>query len=152
MSFIFMFLRFGLIMLLLAAMFGCDGLEKKQGLGKYGMMDPNLPEFAAVEFFDHIFHDDNLSAALKLCSPSLKRLVASYHTNRNVQRHVLNLRFDKVTITPHTGSAGRNEFSKEAKVIIFFEGELNGNILKDMRIVDLVRSGDQWKVDQVSLK
>lgn len=139
-------------MLLLVAVVGCDGIEKKPGLGKYGMMDPNLPEFAAVAFFDHIYHDADLTGALKLSSPELKRLIASYHTNRNVQRHVLNLRFDKVTITPHTGSAGRNEFSKESKVIIFFEGELNGNVLKDMRIVDLIRIGNEWKVDQVSLK
>jgi hypothetical protein len=147
-----MILRFSLVMLLLATFAGCDGIEKKQGLGKYGMMDSNLPEFTALEFFDHIFHDNNLDEALKLSSPSLKRLLASYHTNRNVQRHVLNLRFDQVTITPHTGSAGRNEFSKESKVIIFFEGELNGKILKDMRIVDLIRDGNEWKVDKVSLK
>lgn len=151
-SIVSMIFRFGLVLLLLTAFSGCEKIEKKEGLGKYGMMDSNLPEFAAIEFFDHIFHDANLDEALKLSSPSLKRLIESYHTNRNVQRHVLNLRFDKVTITPHTGCAGRNEFSKESKVIIFFEGELNGKILKDMRIVDLIRDGNQWKVDKVSLK
>ncbi|MDP5029391.1 MAG: hypothetical protein NWQ54_19035 [Paraglaciecola sp.] len=147
-----MYLRLGLVMLLLTAIVGCDGLEKKQGMGKYGMMDPNLPEYTAIEFFDHMFHDDDLTEALKLSSPTLKRLISSYHTNRNAQRHVLNLRFDKVKITPHTGSAGRNEFSKESKVIIFFEGELNGKILKDMRVVDLIRDGKEWKVDKISIK
>lgn len=147
-----MTIRICLLVLLSFALSACDGFDDKPRIGKYGMMDPNLPEYAAIEFFDHIYHDKNLDEALKLSSPTLKRLIASYHTNRNVQRHVLNLRFDKVEITPHTGSAGRNEYSKEAKVIMFFEGELNGNIIKDMRIIDLVRVDDSWKVDKISLK
>jgi hypothetical protein len=130
----------------------CEPGNEKPGFGKYGMLDPNLPEYAASAFFDHIFHDDDINGAVDIASPSLARLLKSYHTNRNIQRHVLNLRFDKVEIRPHTGSAGRNEFGKEAKVIVFFEGELDGNILKDMRVVDLVRINKEWKVDKVSIE
>lgn len=147
-----MVLRLGLMFLLLNALAGCDIFDKKTELGKYGSLDPNLPEYAAVAFFDHLFHDDNLDEVVKLSTPKLKRLITSYHTNRNVQRNVINLRFDEVVITPHTGSAGRNEFAKETKVIIFFEGELDGDIIKDMRIVDLVRIGNSWKVSEVTIK
>ena len=138
------------LILLLSALVGCG--DDKPRVGKYGIMDPNLPEYAAVEFFDHIYHDDNLKEALKIASPKFERLVASYNTNKNVQRHILNLRFDKVAITPHATGAGRSEFAKETKIFVFFEGELNGNIIKDMRIVDLVRINNKWKVDDVSLK
>ncbi|KXI30795.1 hypothetical protein [Paraglaciecola hydrolytica] len=142
--------KLSLFLLLVTALLGCG--DEKPRVGKYGMMDPNIPEYAAVEFFDHIYHDENLTEALKLASPSLERLIKSYNTNKNVQRHILNLRFDKVEITPHAGSAGRNEFSKETKIFVFFEGQLNGNVIKDMRIVDLVRIDDKWKVDKISLK
>ena len=34
---------------------------------------------------------------------------------------------------------------------LFFEGELNGDILKDIRLVELIKIGDSWKVDEVSV-
>jgi len=144
------FINLGLIILLASLLLSCT--DDKPRVGKYGMMDPNIPEYAAVEFFDHIYHDEDLTEALKLASPKLERLIASYNTNKNVQRHVLNLRFDKVAITPHATGAGRSEFAKDTKIFVFFEGELNGNLIKDMRIVELVRIGDKWKVDKISLK
>jgi hypothetical protein len=80
----------------------------------------------------------------------MERLERSYHTNKGVQNHVLNMRFDKVAIQPSTRSAGRNEFAKDAKIALFFEGELNGDIIKDMRVVNLIKDGKDWKVDEVS--
>ena len=146
----FMKLKIAVLFLLLNALWACD--TNKGPAGKFGSLDPKLPEYAAMEFFDYIYNDQNLDKVIPLSTPSLGRLIASYHTNRNVQRHVLNLRFDKVKISPHPGSAGRNEFAKDTKVIIFFEGELDGNIYKDMRIVDMVRIDDKWIVDQVNEK
>jgi hypothetical protein len=61
------------------------------------------------------------------------------------------MRFDKVSIQPRSRSAGRNEFAKEAQISLFFEGELDGDVLKDMRLIDLIRVGKDWKVDEVSL-
>jgi hypothetical protein len=61
------------------------------------------------------------------------------------------MRFDKVTIQPKSRSAGRNEFAKDAQVSLFFEGKFNGNIFKDMRLVELVKIDKSWKVDSVSL-
>ena len=128
----------------------CDG-PKKSGAGKYGMMDNNIPEYAAVEFFTHIYKDKNLDGALKFASPKLSRLMKSYRINRNVQRHVLNMPYDEVEIKPKAANAGRNEFAKEASVSLFFEGTLNGQIIKDLRVVKLIRTKDGWKVDEVSV-
>ena len=124
----------------------CDG-SKSTGAGKYGMMDNNIPEYAAVEFFTHIYEDKNLNGALKFASPKLSRLMKSYRINRNVQRHVLNMPYDKVEIKPKAA----NEFAKEASVSLFFEGTLNGQIIKDLRVVKLIRTKDGWKVDEVSV-
>jgi hypothetical protein len=78
-------------------------------------------------------------------------LLRSYHTNKGVQNHVFNMRFDKVAIQPSTRRAGRNEFAEQSTVSLFFEGELHGNIFKDMRNVKLIKIKNDWKVDSVSL-
>ncbi|MGS2720192.1 hypothetical protein [Paraglaciecola aestuariivivens] len=136
-----------LITLLISA---CEPTKPKQGGGKFGMLDDGIPEFAAIEFFNQIYHSPNIDGALKLSTPKMQRLLRSYHTNKGVQKHVLNMRFDKVAIQPSTRSAGRNEFAKKAKIALFFEGELDGDILKDMRVVRLVKMDDEWRVDEVS--
>jgi len=128
----------------------CEPTKPKQGGGKFGMLDSGIPEFTAIEFFDHIYHSKNIDGAIKLSTPKMERLLRSYHTNKGVQNHVLNMRFDKVAIQPSTRSAGRNEFAKDAKIALFFEGELNGDIIKDMRVVNLIKDGKDWKVDEVS--
>ena len=75
----------------------CDG-PKNTGAGKYGMMDTNIPEYAAVQFFTHIYADDDLTGALEYASPKLARLMKSYRINRNVQRHILNLTLSLIHI------------------------------------------------------
>lgn len=139
--------------LLFAVLFSaCDKAPPKQGGGKFGMLDSGNPEFAAIEFFDHIYHSNGIEGAINVSTPKMERLLRSYHTNKGVQKHVLNMRFDKVSIQPRSRSAGRNEFAKEAQISLFFEGELDGDILKDMRLVELIKVGNDWKVDVVSLK
>jgi hypothetical protein len=129
----------------------CEKAEPKRGGGKFGMLDSNVPEFAAIEFFNQIYHSKDLSGAIKYSTPKMEKLLLSYHTNKQVQKHVLNMRFDKVAIQPSTRSAGRNEFAKEAEISLFFEGTLDGEIFKDLRIISLIRVKDEWKVDSVSM-
>jgi hypothetical protein len=141
------------VWLLLLFLSACDtsGIKEQKGAGKFGMLDTNIPEYAAEQFFFHIYNDKDINGALKLSSPRMERLLKSYRSNRNVQRHVLNMPFDKVEIKQLSGNAGRNEFAKDAKVTIFFEGQLDGKILKDLRVVKLLRIDKKWKVDEVSL-
>ncbi len=142
--------RLSWLIIIFVAFSACEPSEPKQGAGKFGMLDTNVPEYAAIEFFNQIYHSKNLSGAIKLSTPKMERLLRSYHTNRAVQKHVFNMRFDKVDIQPSTRSAGRNEFAKEAEISLFFEGHLDGDILKDLRIVSLIRIDKEWKVDQVT--
>lgn len=129
----------------------CEKAEPKKGIGKFGMLDSNVPEYAAIEFFNQIYHGKDLTGALKLSTPKMQKLLLSYHTNKGVQKYVLNMRFDKVDIQPSTRSAGRNEYAKEAQISLFFEGVLGDDILKDLRIVDLKRIDKEWKVDKVNV-
>ncbi|MFT2091185.1 hypothetical protein [Paraglaciecola sp. 2405UD69-4] len=147
-----MFKKVYAVLLAVIVLSACNPGETKKGGGKFGMLDSNIPESTAIEFFDHIYHDKNIEGALKLSTPKMQRLLRSYHTNKGVQKHIFNMRFDKVAIQPSTRSAGRNEYAKDAKIALFFEGELNGDIFKDMRVVELLRIDDQWRVDVVSLE
>lgn len=147
-----MFKKVSSLALLVLVLMACEPAEPKKGGGKFGMLNSDIPEFAATEFFEHVYHNRKIDGAVKLSTPKMARLLESYHTNKGVQKHVLNMRFDKVVITPTTRSAGRNEFAKEALIDLMFEGELNGNILKDMRSVKLMKIDDEWKVDEVSLE
>jgi len=145
-------LKYISFILLFATLFSaCDRTPPKQGGGKFGMLDSGNPEFAAIEFFEHIYHSKDIEGAIKVSTPKMRRLLRSYHTNKGVQKHVLNMRFDKVSIQPKSRSAGRNEFAKDAQISLFFEGELDGEIFKDMRLVELVKVDKDWKVDEVSL-
>jgi hypothetical protein len=140
-------------LLIFAVLFSaCDKEPAKKGGGKFGMLDTNNPEFAAIEFFDHIYHSKGIESAIKLSTPKMERLLRSYHTNKGVQKHVLNMRFDKVNIEPSTRSAGRNEFAKNAKMSLIFKGVLHGDIVNDMRVVKLIKDDEGWKVDEVSLE
>lgn len=129
----------------------CGAEETAKSAGKYGTMDSNSPEYAAIQFFEHIYNDPTIERSLQFSSPKMARLIKSYRINHNVQRHVLNMTFDTVEIKPNAGSAGRNEFAKEVKVSMFFEGTYHGDKIRDLRTVKLIRIGQQWKVDEVSL-
>lgn len=142
------FYAFSLIIVALILQ-GCD-TNKKTGAGKYGMMDTNTPDFAAVAFFDHVYKEKNLNNAISMSTPRMAKLLRHYRSNRSVQRHVFDLPYDEVEIQPDTGNAvGRTEFAKTAVVTLFFTGTLHGDRIEDIRIVEMVRADGKWLVDKV---
>lgn len=129
----------------------CEPQTKRgSGAGRFGMMDENTPEYAAIKFFDHLYHDKNLNGVFQFSTERLERLLKSYHTNRNVQRHVVNLSYDKVEIKHDSGnSIGRSEFAEDAVVTLFFTGTHNGDKKEDIRVVDMVKIDGKWKVTKI---
>ncbi|MFT5839716.1 MAG: hypothetical protein ACI9UT_002223 [Flavobacteriales bacterium] len=140
------------ILIFTSLLSACGPETEKKGGGRFGMLSSGNPEFAAISFFDHIYHSKGLEGAIKLSTPKMERLIRSYHTTKSVQKHVLNMRFDKVTIKPSTRRAGRNEFAKDVSMSFIFKGKLHGEIVKDMRVVKLIKVDTNWKVDEVSLE
>ena len=81
----------------------------------------------------------------------MARMLKRYRTNRNVQRYIVNLRYDTVTITPQGGNGvGRSEFSESAKVTLFFSGMYGDDKVEDLRTVNMIREDGQWKVDRIA--
>ena len=145
-------LAYFLIVFALIFLQACDGNKTRrgEGAGRFGMMDDNTPEYAAVKFFEHLYHDKKLDKVYTYSTERLAKLMKSYHTNRNVQRHVLNLSYDKVEIKPDTGnSVGLNEFAEDAVITVFFTGYDKGEKKEDIRVVDMVRLNGKWKVEKI---
>lgn len=140
------FAFFGLLTLFFLA--GCE--NKEEGLGRFGMLDESTPEYTAVAFLRGIYEDDNLDFAKTLASKKMNRLLSRYHTNGNVQRHLLNLKYDTVTVTPQSaGSVGRTEFAEKSTVTVFLSGMYNNNKVEDLRSLDLIKEDGDWKVNKI---
>ena len=129
-----------------------------------GSMDPHVKttqelfsavqsEFKYLEYFyfhNCVYEDDNLDVAISLSSDRLARILTNYHSNRNVQRHLLNLKYDTVIITPQSGnSVGRSEFSEKATVTVFLSGMYDDDKIEDLRSLDLIKEDGMWKVSQI---
>lgn len=144
--------RLTLALFALLSLFSLSACEEKEpGIGRYGMLDENTPDYAAVMFMNSIYHDKNINRALSLSSASMARMLRKYHSNRNVQRHIINLRYDEVTVSPQgSNRVGRNEFAEEATVTLFFSGFYGDDKIEDLRTVQLIQENGQWKVDRIN--
>ena len=132
---------------LLTLLIGC---EKEERIGRYGMLDENTPEYTAVMFIRGVYSDDSIDRAVNISTDRLARILKRYHTNNNVQRHLFNLKYDTVEVTPQTGqSIGRSEYSDSAVVTLFFSGQYNGDKVEDLRTLELLKVNGRWKVDKV---
>lgn len=141
-------LRFYAIMFSVLCLAACG--EKEEGMGRYGMLADSTPEYSAVTFLKSVYEDDNLDVAISLSSDRLARILTNYHSNRNVQRHLLNLKYDTVIITPQSGnSVGRSEFSEKATVTVFLSGMYDDDKIEDLRSLDLIKEDGMWKVSQI---
>ncbi len=130
--------------------FMMSGCEKEERIGRYGMLDENTPEYTAVMFIRGVYADENINRAVEISTDRLARILKRYHTNNNIQRHLFNLKYDTVEVTPQTGqSIGRNEYADSAVVTLFFSGEYNGDKVEDLRTLELVKVNGRWKVDKV---
>lgn len=127
-----------------------SGCEKEERIGRYGMLDENTPEYTAVMFIRGVYSDDSIDRAVNISTDRLARVLKRYHTNNNVQRHLFNLKYDTVEVTPQTGqSIGRSEYSDSAVVTLFFSGQYNGDKVEDLRTLELLKVNGRWKVDKV---
>ncbi|WP_100641539.1 hypothetical protein [Alteromonas facilis] len=144
------FFRAVLIMVAAVSLFACSEVKQGEGVGKYGMMADNTPEYAAVMFMNSIYNEENLDGALKLSSERMTRLINNYRTNRNVQRNLVGLMYDTVEISPEgSDSVGRTEFADSAEVTLFLTGFYNDDKIDELRTVQLMKVRGDWKVDKI---
>ena len=138
------------VLIMTLVVVGCSDVKRGEGVGKYGMMADNTPEYTAVMFLYSIYRDPNLDMALSLSSERMTRLLNNYRTNRNAQRHLIGLMYDTVEINPDSGdSVGRTEFSDSADVTVFLTGFYQDDKIDELRTIKLVKESGDWKVDEI---
>lgn len=139
------------LLLILILVWGCSGDKKTgDGAGKFGMLDEGTAEYGAVKFFEHLYNTKNINELLKYSSPKMSRLIRSYRTSNNIQRHVINLRFDEVEFEIDSGrNVGLTQYAETAKLSVYFNGKLHGEKVEDLRTVHLVKHAGRWKVESV---
>ncbi len=141
-----------LIFLSISALSGCSSEEEVMTVDKKGGdINVNSPEYAAIKFFEHIYNDDNINGALPYCSESLQRMITRYHTNRNVQRHVLNLPYDTVSMEVRGGESRFEQISgKRSTIVLYFSGLLHGKKIDEIRKVELSSRSGSWKIQRIT--
>ncbi|WP_016954060.1 hypothetical protein [Catenovulum agarivorans] len=110
------------------------------------------PGPAAIAFFEAIYNQDDLSAAVKLATPQYGRILESYHSSKRVQSVLFNRRYDSVQIEEDKAQMGRSLIpasAKNATVSLMFDGTYDGNRYRDIKYVVMVKQQGKWLVDKL---
>ena len=108
------------------------------------------PEEMAIAFFDALYNQRDVKKAASVCSPKLARIIMHYKSPEAVARHLFNMRFDEVIITPDdSGVKVREQFKDMAKITLYFEGTYHGDKLKDVKRVEMIQGKNGWYLDKI---
>lgn len=142
------------LIIVVFALFGCmDKQDSAQGEGggRYGMMSGDSAEVSALKFFDAIYNENDIDIALNHATDRMSKLMRSYHTPKAVARHIINLRYEgDVLMEIDAGdSVGRQEFATRQRVSIYFSGHYQGDLIDELRTVQMIREDGVWRVDSI---
>lgn len=141
------------LILLLFGLAGCFEKQEAQeeGGGKYGLMSGESAEGAALKFFTAIYNDNDMDTALDYSTERMTKLLRSYHTPKAVARHVINLRYEgEVLMEIDAGdNVGRQEYAMKQRVSIYLSGHYQGDLIDELRTVQMLREDGEWKVDSI---
>jgi len=136
----YLFLILFPLLLLLSA---CD--QKDQPISEI-----ENPEKVAVAFFHALYNEKDVQKAATVCSPKLARVILHYKSPQAVARHIFNMSYDQVEISPDdTGVKVREQFKDKAVITIYFNGIYNEDRLKDVKRLSLVQIDDRWVIDKI---
>lgn len=108
------------------------------------------PEHVAVAFFDALYNEKDVKKAASVCSPKLARVLLHYQSPNAVARHVFNMSYDQVEITPDdSGVKVREQFKDAANITVFFNGVYNEERFRDVKRIALIQIRDKWVIDEI---
>ena len=108
------------------------------------------PELVAVAFFHALYNEKDVKKAASVCNPQLARIIMHYKSPRAVARHLFNMSFDSVEISPDSsGVKVREQFKDKAKITIYFNGLYQENRIKDVKRLSLIQLDDRWVIDKI---
>lgn len=108
------------------------------------------PKFVSVAFFDAIYNEKNIKKAASVCDDKLAKLVLHYRTPSAVGRHLFNMSYDSVVVTPEeSGVKVREQFKGSAIVTIFFDGVYDEKRVRDIKKLSLIQVEGRWLIDKI---
>jgi len=136
---IFLFLLLSLLTLLTA----CEQKEEP-------IRDIDNPELVAIAFFNALYNEKDVKKAASVCSPQLARIILHYRSANAVARHLFNMSYDKVEVSPDdSGVKIREQFKNQAIITVYFDGTYQDNRLKDVKRLSIIQLGDRWVIDKI---
>lgn len=124
--------------------FGCGESSKDT------ITNVDNPEVVAIEFFNALYNEQNIKKSASVCSPKLARIILHYKSTKAVARHMFNMSFDNVEITPDdSGVKVREQFKNSAVITVYFDGYYQNNHLKDVKRLSLIQVEDKWIIDKI---
>jgi hypothetical protein len=110
----------------------------------------NDPEIVAMAFFDALYNERNIEKAASVCTPKLARLILHYRSPEAVGRHLFNMSYDKVQMSPDShGVKIREQFKGNANITIYFDGSYQGSRIKDVKRLAIVQQKGKWFIDKL---
>jgi len=108
------------------------------------------PELVAVAFFEALYNEKDVEKAASVCSPKLARIIRHYKSPNAVARHMFNMSFDNVVVTPdNSGVKVREQFKDKANITLYFDGLYQEEKLKDVKRIRLIQVDDHWVIDKI---
>ncbi|WP_076418719.1 hypothetical protein [Colwellia sp. UCD-KL20] len=120
------------------------------GNDKHDITAIDNPELVVIAFFDALYNERNIKKAASVCNPKLSRIILHYKSPQAVGRHLFNMQFDKVDITPDdSGVKVREQFKDTAVITVFFDGLYRGDKTKDVKRLSLIQVDDKWVINKI---
>lgn len=139
------------LILFVCVLSACSSDKEEVKAGRYGMMSDGTPQYTAVLFMRAIYNENTLDKALSMSTDRFARILKRYHTNKNVQRQIFNLRLDTMETEPVSGgSLIFAERQKEAKIDMKIIGHYNGKKIIELKTLSMIKESGEWKVFAVT--
>ena len=103
-----------------------------------------------IAFFDAVYNQKDLDAALSLSSASFKKDIIKYKTLNNFARRGLSLSFDSVSINTQKSAAKVIDAANiQVTMTVLLTGKHNERIYKEVREIQLVKKENSWLVNKL---
>lgn len=118
--------------------------------GEEDIKDIDNPELVAVAFFDALYNEKDVKKAASVCNAKLARIVMHYKSPSAVARHLFNMSYDKVEVSPDdSGVKVREQFKDEAIITLYFDGYYQDERRKDVKRLKMVQVDGDWVIDKI---
>lgn len=108
------------------------------------------PELVAVAFFNALYNEKDVDKAASVCSPKLARIIRHYRSPNAVARHLFNMSYDSVVVTPDdSGVKVREQFKDSAKITLYFDGIYHEDKLRNVKRVSMIQVDGKWVIDKI---